>query len=104
MSDNDYKILHLVHGEYETLTTKKYDRRKPFARKDPRRIESHIPGLILDVMVSPGQKIERGQPLLVLEAMKMQNDVSASTDGTVREIFVKPGETVPKGHLLIQLD
>jgi len=89
---------------YETTLTKKYARRKPYVPKDPRRLTAIIPGLILEVLVAPGDPVRFGQSLLVLEAMKMQNHIAAHDSVTVKAVHVAPGDTVTKGQLLMEFD
>lgn len=89
---------------YETTHTKKYAHRKPFAPKDPKRVAAIIPGLILNLFVKPGQRVRRGDGLLVLEAMKMQNHIAAHDGGIVKALRVSPGDTVTKGQLLIEFE
>uniref|UniRef100_UPI001867CC0E acetyl-CoA carboxylase biotin carboxyl carrier protein subunit n=1 Tax=Pseudomonas sp. K8 TaxID=212200 RepID=UPI001867CC0E len=59
-----------------------------------------MPGTVVSVAVEAGQQVEAGQPVLVLEAMKMQHRVSAPYAGTVTEIDVKPGDQVTSGAVL----
>lgn len=66
-------------------------------------IKAPMPGLVLEVSVQPGQTIEKGDPLLILEAMKMENVIKSVGDGVVEEILVKKGAAVEKGALLIKL-
>ena len=61
-----------------------------------------LPGLVADILVAPGDRVRRGQPLLVLEAMKMQNPVAATEDGRVRVVSVRRGEQVQQGQVLVQ--
>ena len=89
---------------YETTLTKKFAHRKPFVPKDPRRLTAVIPGLILDLLVKPGDRVRAGQGLLILEAMKMQNHISAHDEGTIKAIHVAPGDTVTKGQLLVEFE
>ena len=97
------QTLHLNDTAYETTLTRKYALRKPYVPKDPGRVAAIIPGLILEVRVKPGDQVRRGQSLLVLEAMKMQNHLAAPLDGTVLEVVPAPGDTVAKGQLLVVL-
>tara|TARA_Y100001972_G_scaffold129287_1_gene196135 strand:+ start:1717 stop:2217 length:501 start_codon:yes stop_codon:yes gene_type:complete len=60
-----------------------------------------MPGTILDVMVAPDQKVKKGDSLLVLNAMKMENVIKAPGDGQIHEIKVSPGENVNKNQVLI---
>jgi pyruvate carboxylase len=101
---SDQKTLVIDDTAYQTRLTKKFARRKPYAPKDPKRIAAFIPGVIRDVRVAPGDHVRRGQSLLVLEAMKMQNDLGAQDEGVIKAVHVSPGETVAKGQLLIELE
>ncbi|MBE6772928.1 MAG: biotin/lipoyl-binding protein [Ruminococcaceae bacterium] len=64
-------------------------------------IPSPMPGTILSVSVSVGQTIKSGDVLMVLEAMKMENDIVAPCDGTVKQILVSRGSTVNTDDVLI---
>lgn len=66
-------------------------------------VKALMPGRIVRVLVEPGQEVQRGTGLLILEAMKMENEIQAPTDGKVEEIFVKPGDTVEGGAALVHL-
>lgn len=66
-------------------------------------ITSPMPGSILDVKVNVGDKVTFGQTLAILEAMKMENDIPATTDGEVAEIKVKKGDAVETDAVLIVL-
>ncbi|WLT32033.1 acetyl-CoA carboxylase biotin carboxyl carrier protein subunit [Geothrix sp. PMB-07] len=96
------QIIRLNDTVYETTFTKKYANRKPYTPKDPRRLTAVIPGLILEVLVRPGDTVRPGQSLLVLEAMKMQNRIVAHDALTLDTIHVTPGDTVTKGQLLAE--
>jgi len=67
------------------------------------RINSPMPGTILDVQVSEGQAVKKGTVLMILEAMKMENEIMAPCDGTVRDLSVAKGATVESGTLLCTL-
>ena len=70
----------------------------------PAPIVAPMPGLIVRVNVSVGDRIEAGQGLVVMEAMKMENELRATAPGTVRSVNVTPGTAVEKGALLVELD
>jgi biotin carboxyl carrier protein len=89
---------------YETTLTHKFALRKPYRAGDPRLVTAHIPGLIKRVHVRAGQRVRRGEALLVLEAMKMANDLGAPNDGTIKAVHVAAGTMVGKGQLLIELE
>jgi len=65
-------------------------------------LKAPMPGLIVDVRVQPGQAVQKGDPLLVLEAMKMENILKAPADGTVGSIKVNLRDNVQKGQVLVQ--
>lgn len=64
-------------------------------------IMAPMPGLVLDVNVSDGQEVKAGEALLVLEAMKMENVIKATTDAVINQVAVKSGEAVEKNQVLI---
>ena len=101
---SDYRTLTIDGTAYETRLTKKFARRKPYAPKDPNLMVAFIPGVIREVHVAPGDSVQRGQSLLILEAMKMQNDLAAPRAATVRAVHAVPGDTVYKGQVLIEFE
>lgn len=62
-----------------------------------------MPGRIVRIFVEPGQTVRRGEGLLILEAMKMENEIQAPIDGTIQEVFVSPGDTVESGAALVHI-
>jgi biotin carboxyl carrier protein len=60
-----------------------------------------MPGKVIAVLVSEGDQVERGQGLVIVEAMKMENEVHSPIAGEIKEIKVKPGDTVEGGALLV---
>jgi len=66
-------------------------------------IRAPLPGLVLELKVGEGALVKAGEPLLVLEAMKMENVVQAPHTGTVRKIFVSAGDNVCEGDPLLEL-
>ncbi len=65
------------------------------------QITAGMPGKIVKVLVKPGDKVSAGQTLLVMEAMKMENDMKASHDVTIKEVRVKEGQSIESGALLV---
>lgn len=104
MSDETLRKFHLEDASYETHLTKKFLRRKFYESPDPRKVISFIPGVIQKVHVEPGQRVKRGDFLLVLEAMKMKNDIASPRDGTVKDVYVRVGQMVPKNSLLLEFE
>ena len=74
------------------------------ARTGEREVRAAMPGKVVAVLVEAGATVERGQGLLVVEAMKMENEIAAPRAGTVQEIRVKPGQAVEAGELLARID
>ena len=72
------------------------------ASRNVSNIQAPMPGLILDIQVSEGDEVKEGDPLLVLEAMKMENVILSPREGTIAKIAVKKGATVDKKTLLIE--
>lgn len=66
-------------------------------------IKAPMPGLVLKVLVEEGQEFKKGDNLLVLEAMKMENILKAPADGKVKSIKIKPGDKVEKNEILLLL-
>lgn len=66
-------------------------------------VKAPMPGLVLNVLVAPGQTVEKGDALLILEAMKMENVIKAHGPGTVKQVAVQKGQAVEKGALLLEL-
>jgi biotin carboxyl carrier protein len=66
-------------------------------------LEAQMPGVVRKVLVAAGDRVEKGQPLLVLEAMKMEIKIAAPHAGLVERIAVREGETVGRGQLLVEL-
>jgi biotin carboxyl carrier protein len=69
-----------------------------------REVRAAMPGKVVAVLVEVGAAVERGQGLLVIEAMKMENEIAAPRAGTVAELRVRPGQAVEQGELLARID
>lgn len=67
-------------------------------------VEAPMPGKVLKIHVTPGTKVEAGTLLLILEAMKMENEIYAPAPGTVKEIRCKEGDSVNTGDTLIVIE
>ena len=64
------------------------------------KVSAPMPGTILDVKVNNGDSVKKGQVIMILEAMKMENDIVASCDGSVTSVLVKKGDNVNSGDTL----
>ena len=67
-------------------------------------VKAPMPGLVVEVLVKAGQSVTKGDALLILEAMKMENVLKAADDGTVKAVKVVKGAAVDKGHLLLEME
>ncbi len=66
-------------------------------------LKAPMPGLVVSIPVAEGQEVKKGQVLLILESMKMQNELKSPRDGTVNRIKVKPGESVEQKQALLSV-
>ena len=71
---------------------------------NPRHIGAPMPGMVVAVAVKPGQKVKRGDPLLSIEAMKMETQIRAESDATIADVKVSRGTTVNARDLLVVLE
>jgi len=69
-----------------------------------RQLKAAMPGLVIEVKIKPGDKVTKGQPLLVLEAMKMENIIKAQWEATVKAVHVSGGMSVEKGDELLEFE
>jgi glutaconyl-CoA/methylmalonyl-CoA decarboxylase subunit gamma len=69
-----------------------------------KKVTAPMPGSIIKVMVTPGDVVKKGQPLLVFEAMKMENDLTAPADGVVAEVNATVGATMAVGDVLVVIE
>jgi biotin carboxyl carrier protein len=68
------------------------------------QIKAPMPGLVFKLLVQAGDSIKKGDPVLILEAMKMENILKAPADATIKKICVNQGQAVEKGQVLVELD
>lgn len=66
-------------------------------------IKSPMPGLIIDVPVEVGQAVSKGDKVIILESMKMENELRSPMDGVVGNVYVKPGASVEKNQVLVMI-
>lgn len=97
----DFAILSM---KYKTRLTKKFENRTNYESPNTNNILSHIPGTIKEIFVKEGQKVKAGESLLILEAMKMRNQIAMPFDGKVKTIHVKEGDRIPKKYLMVEIE
>ncbi len=95
--------IHEEGRRYQTKLTKKYTQRKVWQEPNPNEINSIIPGSVTEILVKEGDKVNKGDKLLIYEAMKMKNIIAAPFDAEIVKINIELGSKLPKGHLLILL-
>lgn len=99
---SEFSSLIVLDEEYPTLLTKKYVQRKPYEPVNQKKITAFIPGTVKKIFVKEGDKVKAGDKILILEAMKMDNEIITPIKGKVKKIYVKQGEMVTKNHLLAE--
>lgn len=93
-------------GQHFTLTVpaaQKERRKATAAGSGGTELRAQMPGQVVDVQVTAGSTVTKGQTLVVLEAMKMEIRVSAPADGTVQRVQVAKGDVVERGQLLVEI-
>jgi len=84
-------------------TKKEVEKKIEWLDNDTTNVLAPIQGNVLNVLVKVGQKVKRGDVLLLIEAMKLENEVNAPVDGEVVEILVNKGQTVTSNELLVKI-
>jgi len=67
-------------------------------------IKAPMPGLVLKVFITEGQEVKDGEPVLILEAMKMENSIILNSDAKIKKIHVRSGQAVEKGQVLVEFE
>lgn len=99
-----YEKLIIDSIEYKTKLTNKYLSKPAYAAFNPNILTAFIPGTVTDIFVTTGEKVSKGQDLLILEAMKMLNEIKAPEDAVVKLVNVNKGDRVSKNQILIELE
>ncbi len=107
-NQNRYTIM--VNGVWHSFTVEtpiSFKRRKYLEQKGEGSstvaIEAPMPGKIIDIMVEEGSEVKDGEAIIILEAMKMQNEISSHVSGVVNAVSVKKNDTVMKDDVLIEI-
>lgn len=91
-------------GKYLTTFPEKYKNRKLYTENNPNLVRAFLPGTIVEILTKPGKKVQEGEVLVILEAMKMRNSIVAPHDGKVKKIFVSLGQMVSKNFVMVEMD
>lgn len=110
-SDNERRFYMTVDGEPEEITLETEASATPVEARTGRRtratapghVTSTMPGNVVEVLVKEGQAVTAGDAVLVIEAMKMETEIKAPVDGTVRGIFVKKGDRITPAETLVDI-
>ena len=101
--EKELKNLIIQGAVYKTTLTQKFEERVKWEAPNDNFLYSFISGTIIDIFVKPKDKVKKGETLLLLEAMKMQNQVRMPFDGEVVNIYVTKNEIIPRKHLMIEI-
>jgi 3-methylcrotonyl-CoA carboxylase alpha subunit len=100
----DGRNWHVFHDGVRWTLALNEELAEPDANAGGGSLAAPMPGRVIKLYVEPGAKVKRGEPLLILEAMKMEHTITAPADGTVKEIHYAPGEHVLEGAQLLRLE
>ncbi len=98
--------ININYTEYETYIPDSIIKRRTTYKmvKDKRKISTFIPGTISGIFMKEGDKVQIGQKLLILEAMKMENEILSPIEGIIKKIYVKKGDITKKDQLLVEIE
>ncbi len=95
--------LTLDEGLYTTRLTRKYRERDMWERPKPSEVHSYIPGMVVKIFATEGQRMNLGDSILTFEAMKMENTLTMPYGGVVTKIHVKIGDVFAKDIILAEI-
>jgi len=100
--DPQLRWLHTTRSQYRLeLHDRETQAQRPTSGDG--RVKAPIPGTIARVLVRPGEEVTAGQPLLVLEAMKMENEIRATRTGAIEQLNVTVGQSVTLGTVMVEI-
>jgi biotin carboxyl carrier protein len=102
--ESPYELMDVGGDVFYTTYNRKFGTRKPYIPHNPKEATAFIPGTIQKVFVKEGQPVKKGDKLLILEAMKMKNILTAEVDGTVKVINCEVGSKVSKNVVLVEIE
>jgi len=98
------ETLRLYSGDYKTNFNRYHLGRKAWEPVNPKLILSFMPGNVVEYKVRVGDKVKRGDTLLLFKAMKMNNIIKSPMDATVKALGAEVGANIPKNALLIEFE
>lgn len=102
MFDDDLRWLQAYYGRHH-LEVRDLDAAVARPRSGDNRVKAPIPGLISRILVAPGDRVETGEAVVILEAMKMENEIRSQATGVVQKVHVQAGATVLRNELLLEI-
>ncbi|MBN2486474.1 MAG: acetyl-CoA carboxylase biotin carboxyl carrier protein subunit [Bacteroidales bacterium] len=107
---NQNKYIVLINGVSYTFTIEtpfSYQRKKYLDKQKPKNkvevVQAPMPGKIIDVLVEPGAEVKTGEAVIILEAMKMQNEIVSPVDGKIVKVYVRQNDIVNKDDLFLEI-
>ena len=100
----DGAVVHLAWEGVAYAMVEEREGARPAHRIEPGALEAPMPGRVSAVKVAPGQRVAKGEEMVVVEAMKMENALRAPADGVVRAVHVAVGDAVAPGRPLVELE
>ncbi len=102
INDKVYEVeVEKLDGDVQLKKSEPSKTSEPKASASGQVLNSPIQGSVLKVLVSPGQEVKRGEPVCVIEAMKLENDVVSEVDGVIDEVFIETRQVVDSGQPLV---
>jgi biotin carboxyl carrier protein len=102
-NNKKFKILVINDARYKTRYTKKFEDRIKYVEPDARKVVTSIPGTVVEILVKKGQAVNKGDDLIILEAMKMNTRIKSPISGTIKFININQGQCIPKGRLILEI-
>ena len=101
-----------LEEEVKTTKTPKLVRSKPVQTKETKpkpasgfsKVEAPLPGTIFKIMVKEGDLVKKGQTIMIMEAMKMENNILVEKDGKINKLHVSEGDAVLQGDILVEIE
>ncbi|WP_067140566.1 biotin/lipoyl-containing protein [Oceanivirga salmonicida] len=105
IADKTYEVeVESITEKEGNIETSKKDMKKSLDTSDAKiMVEAPMQGVVLDILVNNGTKVNKGDTLIILEAMKMENQIVAPEDGVVSNIVISKGDTVDLGKVMLTL-
>lgn len=102
--DGDTRFIHLDGQDYELKRVSETEEQFESVEDDKGSLTTPMPGRIVNVFVKPGDHVTKGQELLIIEAMKMENKICAPYDGTVTTVYFPKGDQVEANVVLMDIE